>query len=222
MILPKVDISLAVEAVSNCLRQINDTIMYRIIIRRTDTLSVTDIVSVKDSLGPHLAFVSASTTAGTYNPANHIWSNVDLSNYDNDTLTIMARVLTNIGGQMPLTAWVLSTTFNDMDSTPGNKIVTEDDYGQSSVTIPISICTTKNESATLSAPIGYANYQWQLNGSDLIGGTGPSYVANLPGNYTVILNGIPCLTGNCCPIVVLDTCECKTEICIPLKITKTK
>ncbi|OYU65331.1 MAG: hypothetical protein CFE22_14410 [Cytophagaceae bacterium BCCC1] len=222
VILPKVDISLAAEAVSNCLRQINDTIMYRIIIRRTDTLSVTDIVSVKDSLGPHLAFVSASATAGTYNPANHIWSNVDLSNYDNDTLTIMARVLTNIGGQMPLTAWVLSTTFNDMDSTPGNKIVTEDDYGQSSVVVPISICSTKNESATLTAPLGYSSYQWQLNGSDLIGGTGPTYAANLPGNYTVILNGVPCLAGNCCPIVVQDTCECKTEICIPLKITKTK
>jgi uncharacterized repeat protein (TIGR01451 family) len=222
VILPKVDISLAVEAVSNCLRQINDTIMYRIIIRRTDTLSVTDIVSVKDSLGPHLAFVSASATAGTYNPANHVWANVDLSNYDNDTLTIMARVMTNMGGQMPLTAWIYSSNYNDMDSTPGNKNVAEDDYGQSSVVVPISICSTKNEHVTLTAPLGYSSYQWQLNGSDLIGGTGPTYAANLPGNYTVILNGVPCLAGNCCPIVVQDTCECKTEICIPLKITKTK
>ncbi|MDP1816062.1 MAG: SdrD B-like domain-containing protein [Leadbetterella sp.] len=220
--LPKVEILLYVEAASECIRQINDTIMYRIIIRRTDTLNVTDIVSVKDSLGAHLAFLSASATSGTYNPASHIWSNVELSNNDNDTLTIMARVMTNMGGQMPLTAWIYSSNYNDMDSTPGNKNVAEDDYGQSSVVIPISICSTKNEHVTLTAPLGYSSYQWQLNGSDLIGGTGPTYAANLPGNYTVILNGVPCLAGNCCPIVVQDTCECKTEICIPLKITKTK
>ena len=220
--LPKVDILLYVEAASECIRQINDTIMYRIIIRRTDTLNVTDIVSVKDSLGAHLAFLSANSNAGTYNPASHIWSNVSLSNYDNDTLTIRARVMTNVGGQLPLTAWIYSSNYNDMDSTPGNKNVAEDDYGQSSVAVPISICSTKNESVTLTAPLGYSSYKWQLNGSDLIGGTGQTYAANLPGNYTVILNGIPCSTGNCCPIIVQDTCECKTEICIPLKITKTK
>ena len=220
--LPKVDISLAVEAVSNCLRQINDTIVYRIIVRRTDTLNVIDNISIKDSLGTHLEFVSASATSGTYNPTSHIWSNVDLSNNDNDTLTIMAKVLTNIGGLIPLTAWIYSSNFNDMDSTPRNKIIGEDDYGQSWVVVPISICSTKNEIATLTAPTGYSTYQWQLNGSDLVGGTGSTYATNLPGNYTVILNGVPCSTGNCCPIVVLDNCECKTEICIPLKITKTK
>jgi uncharacterized repeat protein (TIGR01451 family) len=220
--LPQIDVNLRVDASGTCLRQINDVITYQVIVGRTDTLNVTDIVSIKDSLGTHLEFISATVTSGIYNPSTHVWSNISVTNYDFDTLTIQARILTNVGGQMPLAAWVLSTTYNDVDSTPGNKIVSEDDYGQSSVTIPISICTTKNESATLTAPTGYSTYQWQLNGSDLVGGTGPTYSANLPGNYTVILNGVTCSNGNCCPIVVQDICECKTEVCIPLKITKTK
>ncbi|MCP9766263.1 SdrD B-like domain-containing protein [Lacihabitans soyangensis] len=222
VILAKVDLSLRVNATSLCSAEINDIITYQVIVGRNDTLNVTDIISVKDSLGVHLQFVSANATSGTYNPSTHIWSNVALNNSGFDTLTIQARVMTNMGGQMPLTAWVLTGTYGDIDSTPGNKITTEDDYGSTFVSVPIKICPAKNESVTLTAPAGFGTYQWQLNGVDIVGATSSTYTATRGGNYTVIVNGNTCSTGNCCPIIVQENCDCKAEICLPFTITKTK
>ncbi|HLO46470.1 MAG TPA: SdrD B-like domain-containing protein [Leadbetterella sp.] len=220
--LPKVDVSLRVNIPSQCSAAINDVITYYMIVGRTDTLSVTDVISIKDSLGAHLQFISANVTSGTYNVSSHIWSNIAVNNYDFDTLTIQARILTNMGGQMPLTAWLLTSTYGDVDSTPGNKITTEDDYASGFVSVPINICSVKNESVTLSAPAGHTTYQWQNNGVDIVGATDPTYTATIGGNYTVVVDGNTCSSGNCCPIIVQDQCDCKPVICTPFTITKTR
>jgi uncharacterized repeat protein (TIGR01451 family) len=222
VLLPKVDVSLRVNTTGLCLAQIGDLVTYHIIVGRNDTLNVTDIISVKDSLGAHLQFVSANATSGIYNPITHIWSNIALTNLGSDTLTITARIMTNMGGQMSATAWVETSTYGDVDSTSGNQASTEDDFGSTFVSVPIKICSAKNESVVLSAPSGHVSYQWQNNGIDIVGATASTYTATVAGNYTVVVDGNICSSGNCCPIIVEEQCDCKAEVCLPFTITKTR
>ena len=109
-----------------------------------------------------------------------------------------------------------------MDSKAGDKNTLEDDFATVKVSVPILICTTKNESVVLSSSGAFTTYQWQLNGVDIIGAISSTYTANVAGNYTVITNGNACLFGDCCPIIVQDSCPCPPEICVPFRVSKSK
>ena len=66
------------------------------------------------------------------------------------------------------------------------------------------------------------NIQWQLNGVNIAGATGTSYVANAIGVYTYTSNNVGgCAVGQCCPIeLVAGKNCCKPLICAPVKLTR--
>ena len=220
--LPIIDLSVTGLSDGGCARAIGDTVTFQMVVQRNDTLLVTSKISLKDSLSSNFKFISASVTDGTYDSNSGIWSNVNLTTNETDTLTIKALILTNMGGFSSNSTWVISSNYNDTDSFAGNKNILEDDFATVNVSVPIKICTIKNESVDLSTSEGYSTYQWQLNGVNIPGATSATYTATAPGNYTVITDGNTCQSGNCCPIIVEDSCPCPPVICVPFKVTKSK
>ena len=220
--IPFIDLSITGLSDGNCARAIGDTVVFQMVIQRNDTLAVTSMVSLKDSLSTNFKFISASVSDGVYNSNTGIWSNVNLSKNGKDTITIVAVILTSAGGYNSNSLWIISSNYNDVDSKAGDKNTLEDDFATVKVSVPILICTTKNESVVLSSSGAFTTYQWQLNGVDIIGAISSTYTANVAGNYTVITNGNACLFGDCCPIIVQDSCPCPPEICVPFRVSKSK
>ena len=179
-------------------------------------------VIVKDSIGVNFELVSQLPSEGTYNPLTSRWSGVSLAAGDTATLTLQLRVLTNMGGLTCVESWVDSLSHNDLDSTPGDRVSTEDDIARACISVPISICPSRGESAQLTAATGYSTYQWYLNGALIVGANSASYTATTAGSYTVLVDGGTCPNGSCCPIVVQENCPCPVQICVPISITKTR
>ena len=218
--LPLVDLNLTTTIVGNCQRQIRDTVTFVIAITREDTSSLPVDISVKDSLGINWQFVSATPTEGNYNSASGLWSGISILKSDTAKLIIKALILTNAGGLMCNEAWIESSTINDVDSNPGDKAPAEDDFAKVCVSVPINLCTLRNETATINAEPGHITYQWLKNGVAIQGATSETYLATEAGSYTYLLDGIACSNGACCSIVIQNECECAAQICIPVKFTK--
>jgi len=221
VVIPKVDFALSSVVTGDCQVQAGDIITYQVVLTRQDTLSIPASVVIADSLPANVSFVSATATNGTYNNSLGRWENLTLAAGQSDTLTIAARVLTQIGGLLCNVAYIDSSEYNDVDSNPGNQVITEDDYSKSCRSLPINICVSKGETTTLSTSVGHTSYQWQRNGVDIPGANSSSVTISVAGDYTVIIDGQSCVSG-CCPIIVQDSCYCPPAICVPLKITKTR
>jgi large repetitive protein len=89
-------------------------------------------VLVTDLLPPGLTFISATTTAGSYQPATGVWSIGRIDPSTNKTLSITARVdsFAPVGNRAAVTA----SDQYDPNSIPGNNDATEDDQAQVLVT----------------------------------------------------------------------------------------
>ncbi|OYU64990.1 MAG: hypothetical protein CFE22_15890 [Cytophagaceae bacterium BCCC1] len=217
-----VDVKLTGTIIGNCERVVGDIVTYQVKVFREDSNAGLVDVVVKDSLGVNFELVSQIATEGSFNIGTSRWSGISLASGDTATLTFQLRILTNIGGLTCVESWVDSLSRADLDSNPGNRITTEDDIARACVSVPISICTTKAETAELSTSLGYSSYQWYRNGTLISGAISPTFTATQGGSYTVIVNGSLCPNGSCCPIVVQENCPCPVEICLPIAIRKTR
>ena len=86
---------------------------------------------VVDQLPPGLVFVSATPSVGTYDSGTGLWNIGPMANGDVQTLTLMARVMA--AGTLSTTAELTASTAADVDSTPNNHVVSEDDQQTNSV-----------------------------------------------------------------------------------------
>ena len=86
---------------------------------------------VVDQLPPGLAFVSATPSVGTYDSGTGLWNIGPMANGDIETLTLVARVMT--AGTLSTTAELTASTAADVDSTPNNHVVSEDDQQTNTV-----------------------------------------------------------------------------------------
>ncbi|WP_371396522.1 DUF11 domain-containing protein [Fretibacter rubidus] len=112
-----------------------------------------------------LDFVS-STGAGSYNDTTGVWTVPNITAGNSQTITISATVLTS--GGYTTTAEVSTATETDIDSTPANANVTEDDYDSETLS-PVSVSIPP-----LACPIGQqSSHIWTAPGG-ANGWTGPS------------------------------------------------
>ncbi|WP_394750899.1 PKD domain-containing protein [Spongiimicrobium salis] len=95
-------------------------------------------VLVQDLLPTGYLYISNTGTAGTYNPNTGIWNlNGTIPNGTTETLNIVARV--NPTGNYENIAEIISSGNQDIDSTPSNGILSEDDQDSVSTTpVPIA------------------------------------------------------------------------------------
>ncbi len=86
---------------------------------------------VVDQLPSGLVFVSATPSVGTYDSGTGLWNIGPMANGDVQTLTLVARVTT--AGTLSTTAELTASTASDVDSTPNNHVISEDDQQTNSV-----------------------------------------------------------------------------------------
>lgn len=91
-------------------------------------------VQVRDVLPAGVTFVSATGT-GTYNSGTGIWTVGTLAPGASATLTINVTVAASAGATVSNLAEVWVSSAVDLDSTPGNSSVSEDDDAQASFTV---------------------------------------------------------------------------------------
>jgi uncharacterized repeat protein (TIGR01451 family) len=85
----------------------------------------TDGVEVTSVLPLGLEYQSSEPSVGTYDPATGVWTVGALGVGDEQFLTIFVRVAN--GGSLQLSAEVTSASTMDVDSTPANSLIGEDD-----------------------------------------------------------------------------------------------
>ena len=110
----------------------------------------------------------------------------------------------------------------DPDSKPYNGVKTEDDYDIAWVSVPLKICTERKDTVIISAPVGYAQYQWFKNGVKIVGATAQTLEVGAIGSYSVEVGNGQCPTKNCCPAIVEEECICPPDICVPFTTKKVK
>ena len=219
------DLALRNVLLSNCERAIGDLITIQLILKRQDVLADTlGGIVVRDSIPNLFAFESATPSQGSYNPASGLWTGIKLAAGDSAVLTLRLKIVGAsgfVGGLICSYAEVAAMGGTDRDSSPNNKSETEDDNARICASVPIEVCTAQSERVELSAPAGFATYQWSLNGTPISGATSRIYVANTVGNYTVQTNQTSCPSGGCCPIVVKEKCNpCANVKCMPFTVQR--
>ena len=221
------DLELTKTVVGDCKRKIGDIIQYKVVVRNVPISngSIADSVYVSDTLAANLTFKSAKATRGTYDNIKHIWGMLQIPQGGSDTLTITAQINANggfEGGSICNVAQIQKARGKDINSTPGNNVKTENDYGIACVSVPMKLCSARKDTLIITAPAGYDNYQWFKNDVKIIGATKSTLEVGAAGDYRVEVSGGNCITKNCCPAYVIDFCECPAEICVPFVIKKTK
>ncbi|MDP5120340.1 MAG: DUF11 domain-containing protein, partial [Spirosomaceae bacterium] len=193
--------------VSTPTAKIGDIVTYTIRLENVGTKDTTG-VQVIEALFVGARYVSHTTTSGTYNVNDKIWTTGGVSAGATVELVVNVQIIS--GG-----AWINSVRINDPNGPPNDSVSV-------CLSAIIPICPERDEKVVLSAPADYSSYQWYNNNQPISGAIGKTYEAKSAGSYTVKVNNGQCPAEGCCPIVVAEVCECKVEICIPFEIKKVK
>jgi uncharacterized repeat protein (TIGR01451 family) len=154
---PQADLSLT-KSVSTATPAFGAAITYTIVVTNASTSALTATgVSVRDVLPAGVAYVSDTTTQGSYANGTGLWTVGSLAPGSTATLTIAATVNATLGTTVSNVAEVWTSAVNDNDSTPGNGITTEDDYAFANFTVAARIAGTP---PTLTCPAGQTLYDW--------------------------------------------------------------
>jgi len=131
-------------------------------------------VEVKDLLPSGLAYVSYSSTLGSYSSSTGLWSIDDIPSFANATINITARVASS-GTSTKNFAEVWNSDQFDPDSIPGNGENGEDD--NASMEVPI-VDLSLTESVNISG--GVAIFSINVTNSGPDGATGVEVKTSLP------------------------------------------
>jgi uncharacterized repeat protein (TIGR01451 family) len=222
-----IDLELTKKLLGDCKHQIGDEVTFEITLKNThpDVTTFADSIEVSDTLAANFTFIKAVATQGTYNNTTHLWSRMSLGYGESAVLTITAKI-NNLnffeGGSVCNKAQIYRASGVDIDSKPGNNDMIEDDYAIACASVPMKLCSARQDTLIISAPAGYSSYQWFRNGVKIIGATKAKLEVGQAGDYTVEAGQGGCLTKNCCPAYVMEECLCPADICVPFTIKQTK
>jgi uncharacterized repeat protein (TIGR01451 family) len=106
------------KTVSNATPRVNDEITFDVVLRNSGPAPATGI-EVTDVMPSNVSFISATPDAGSYNPANNVWSLGQLAVNQSNRLTIRAKVI-NANADIN---FVAVTKLNEYDPTPAKALV---------------------------------------------------------------------------------------------------
>ncbi len=190
------DLSIS-QSVSNSSVAIGDNVTFTITVTN-ESLSDANGVVVTSSLPTG---VSNVTTTGVHDTPNNLvtWNVGSVPASSSTSLDISMQI--NTDGISYNVAEIIAMTETDIDSTPGNGDVTEDDIFSACVSVPVRFCL--GDALTASAPPGYPSYQWLRNGVPIAGATNQDYIIIQEGSYTFETTGFDCPAEVCCPFVAV-------------------
>jgi uncharacterized repeat protein (TIGR01451 family) len=191
------DLSLT-KTVSNATPAFADTISYTLTLTNASgSPSTATGITVQDTLPAGVTFVS-STGTGSYNSGTGVWTVGSLAPGGVATLNIVVTVSAASGTVTNITQ-VTASSVADIDSTPNNGVITEDDYASRAFTVSARIAGTP---PTLTCPAGTTTFDW--DGRTWTAGTlSNNYVLTNVGTFginistsTPFVAGSPALNGN--------------------------
>ncbi|KAF2336918.1 PKD domain-containing protein [Flavobacterium daemonense] len=151
------DLSLEKNVVGNNLTPaVGSAIAFSITVTN-DGPSVSTGVTIKDVLPSGYQYAFFNSTSGSYDPATGIWTPGPILPGNSHTLLINAFVKapTGTANEFLNTAEIMTSDQHDPDSTPGNGVVTEDDYDSISVTPVIVMADLSLTKTALNANATY-------------------------------------------------------------------
>jgi hypothetical protein len=120
-----------------------------------------------------------------------------------------------------MTAEVVKLNERDVDSTPGNGWIGEDDQDRLCCSSAYELCT--GERLQASVPETYTNVKWYKNGSSSPIATGNVVLLGEAGSYTYTAQNCSCPAEGCCPIIIeLGANCCPVASCVPYTVKKVR
>jgi uncharacterized repeat protein (TIGR01451 family) len=123
------------KTVSTINPDVGQTVDFTVTVNNAGPTAATN-VEVRDQLQNGFTFTSASATRGTYNNTTGIWTVGSIPAAGNAVLTLRAAVIAT--GTYTNAAEVWKSDIFDPDSTPGDGVITQDDYATLTV-VPVPI-----------------------------------------------------------------------------------
>lgn len=209
-----VDLSLK-QSIDNSLPTLNGSVKYTLWLKNSGPSSVSTIV-VQDNfpiggatLTSHNGGANFNYTPGT---GLGLWSVASLASGDSVKLEIIANVIAR--GVFFNIAEVKSigTGQKDIDSTPNNSVLSEDDMAASCFSVPLFWYPGEQFNVSVPAPFKYGMTIKWFRGVTEITGTTTQAVVNAdtsltikaPGNYSFTSNVSTCPAQGCCAVQVIE------------------
>jgi len=172
------------KTVNNATPLVGSSVIFEIIATNNGPQNTTG-VTVTDLLPSGYTFSSYSTTKGTYNATTGVWNIGSFTNGDSQVLQITAVV--NPAGNYQNIAEVTASALPDPNSTPGNGVPTENDYG-TATTAPLGQSADLSLTKTVNNPaplVGSAvTFEVIVTNSGPQNTTGVEVTDLLPDGYT--------------------------------------
>jgi|GEM_PF-1317259 len=176
------DVALEVIAPASATAAVGDMVTFTVRVNNEGATALSAL-GVNVTLPNNAMITNASTANGNFNSGTGVWNIGSMLATDTSFDLTIEYTITS-GGVLRVDAEVISLGQTDMDSTPNNNVATEDDQANGCVTIPLVIgCSTDIESLTLSAPSGYASYQWYKDAVAIPNEDGITYTVTESGEY---------------------------------------
>ncbi len=186
--------------------KISDVITFEITVLNDGRTTVNGVV-VKNILPQGLDIIEFTASTGSTQIANGIlrWNlGTIVANQEKETLLIKGVITQS--GVINNTAEIESFNGEDIDSTPNNGVLSEDDIANACVSVPYIFCSDETIALMASAPTGLSGYQWFKDGKLIVNAKNKDYTITEVGIYTFSANtvetGYSCTVNSCCPIIV--------------------
>ncbi len=206
----RVDVELKKTVAGTCERKAGDVVVFKVVVSRKDTVTQNAAVVVKDVLATQFTFVSATPSKGTFDDGTGLWSGITLAKTDSATLTVTAKINAGSEGLLCNQAYVNFIDKDDIDSQAGNTNPVEDDIAYACVSVPIKLCSQDSPNGVaLTTPAELTNIKWFKDGVEITAEAGKATInVSAAGSYTYTgtSNGTECQVGNCCPVIIQNTC----------------
>ncbi|AXE17335.1 hypothetical protein DR864_06115 [Runella rosea] len=222
----EVDLALR-KSINTKIAQIGDTLTYTIKVFNQSNTAATG-VEVADSIATTVQFVAGSFVAsrGSASISGNVitWTIGGIAanaGANGDTVTLTYKVKAVQEGVHFNTAEISKTNEKDIDSTPGDGKLGEDDIESQCFTVPFKLCPT--EKVEVNVPVFLTNVQWFKNGGTAPIAAGNTVLLTEIGTYTFTASNQTCPANGCCPIIIEPGVNCCPEdLCIPFTIQKVK
>ncbi|NBB20349.1 DUF11 domain-containing protein [Runella sp. CRIBMP] len=223
-----VEIDLALKKSINIkIAQIGDELTYTIKVFNQLNVPATG-VEVTDSIAATVQFVAGSFVAsrGSATIVGNVikWNIGGIAanaGANGDTVTLTYKVKATQEGVHFNTAEISKTNEKDVDSTPGDGKLGEDDIESQCFTVPFKLCPT--EKVEVNVPAFLTNVQWFKDGGTAPIAAGSTVLLTELGTYTYTASNQICPANGCCPIIIEPGVNCCPEdLCIPFTIQKVK
>ncbi len=200
-----------VKEVDNYCPNISDAVTFTVQVVNEGEATTTGVI-VEDVLPSSGITYSGTHTVSTGSFNGVLWTVGSIGAGEVETLTV--TVTANQSGVFFNDAQINAMTEVDVDSSPDNDLLTEDDMDDACFSVPFEYCD--GDTITVQATSGLYNYQWYKDGVAIGGETEQSYDIVAIGDYHYTADFNPGGGDEfemCCPVKVNPgTCNCFASI----------